>query len=117
MDKIIRLAFILLLSHFVASQDYEFQIEDGKIRGTTMKTRFGQNFLAFRGIRYAEAPVGDLRFQVNFSEKILEEILSKKKSFRNRCPKKPGTTHSMPLLMARFVLNRMAGISHNRKTV
>lgn len=81
MDQFIRMALILLLSHFVASQDSELQIEDGKIKGTTMKTRFGQNFLAFRGIPYAEAPIGDLRFQVNSSEKLLEEILSKKKFF------------------------------------
>lgn len=36
----------------------------GEIRGRTMTSRLGQSFLAFRGVRYAEAPVNELRFQV-----------------------------------------------------
>lgn len=36
----------------------------GQIRGRSMTSRLGQSFHAFRGIRYAEAPVDKLRFQV-----------------------------------------------------
>lgn len=35
----------------------------GKIRGTLLTSQAGRNFYAFRGIRYAKAPVGDLRFK------------------------------------------------------
>lgn len=35
----------------------------GTVDGIEMKTRFGSKFWAFRGIRYAEPPIGDLRFQ------------------------------------------------------
>lgn len=36
----------------------------GEIKGRSMTSRLGQSFLGFRGIRYAEAPVNELRFQV-----------------------------------------------------
>lgn len=36
----------------------------GQIRGRVLKSRLGNPFLAFRGIRYAEAPIDSLRFQV-----------------------------------------------------
>nr|QLI62115.1 carboxylesterase 3 [Streltzoviella insularis] len=35
----------------------------GTIRGSWMETRKGRRFQAYRGIRYAEPPVGELRFQ------------------------------------------------------
>uniref|UniRef100_A0A023EWG4 Carboxylic ester hydrolase n=1 Tax=Aedes albopictus TaxID=7160 RepID=A0A023EWG4_AEDAL len=35
----------------------------GSIRGTILESRLGRKFYAFRGIRYANAPVGQLRFQ------------------------------------------------------
>ncbi|XP_054081120.1 juvenile hormone esterase [Zeugodacus cucurbitae] len=35
----------------------------GKILGTTLKSRLGADFYAFRGIRYAQSPEGELRFQ------------------------------------------------------
>lgn len=36
----------------------------GSILGTIQTSRNGNDFYSFRGIRYAEAPVGDLRFKV-----------------------------------------------------
>ncbi|XP_075152889.1 juvenile hormone esterase [Haematobia irritans] len=35
----------------------------GKIRGTLLTSQRGRNFYAFRGIRYAKPPVGELRFK------------------------------------------------------
>ncbi|XP_059617683.1 juvenile hormone esterase [Phlebotomus argentipes] len=35
----------------------------GDIRGVTLKSRLGESFSAFRGIRYANPPTGQLRFQ------------------------------------------------------
>lgn len=37
----------------------------GKIKGSNMVSHHGKPFYAFRGIRYAQPPVGELRFKVN----------------------------------------------------
>lgn len=37
----------------------------GQIQGTILASRLGKQIYSFRGIRYAKAPIGDLRFQVN----------------------------------------------------
>lgn len=36
----------------------------GEIEGAVLRTRLGKPIYAFRGIRYAKAPVLDLRFKV-----------------------------------------------------
>lgn len=41
------------------------QAKDGQIKGNILTSRLGEKFIAFRGIRYAEAPVGSLRFKVS----------------------------------------------------
>lgn len=51
----------------VVSEESDFPIVNtnlGQIRGRVLESRLGKPFLAFRGIRYAEAPIDDLRFQV-----------------------------------------------------
>ena len=51
----------------VVSEESYFPIVNinlGEIRGRVLESRLGKPFLAFRGIRYAEAPIDDLRFQV-----------------------------------------------------
>lgn len=42
----------------------------GAVTGTTMTTRLGKQFDAFRGIPYAQPPVGPLRFKVKPSKWI-----------------------------------------------
>lgn len=37
----------------------------GHVRGSVLRSRLGELFYAFRGIRYAKPPVGDLRFKVS----------------------------------------------------
>lgn len=37
----------------------------GRIRGTKQVSRIGKSFYQFRGIPYAEPPLGDLRFEVS----------------------------------------------------
>lgn len=37
----------------------------GKIKGSNMLSHHGKPFFAFRGIRYAQPPVGELRFNVS----------------------------------------------------
>ncbi|XP_055917775.1 venom carboxylesterase-6-like [Eupeodes corollae] len=41
----------------------EVSTSSGTIRGTVLKSRLGDEFYAFRGIRYAKSPVGELRFK------------------------------------------------------
>lgn len=36
----------------------------GKIRGSFMQSRLGKQIYSYRGIKYAEPPIGELRFQV-----------------------------------------------------
>ncbi|XP_013194783.2 juvenile hormone esterase [Amyelois transitella] len=47
----------------VSSEDPITMTPSGTIRGSWMRTRRGRQFQAYRGIRYAEPPVGELRFQ------------------------------------------------------
>uniref|UniRef100_A0A1A9WY03 Carboxylic ester hydrolase n=1 Tax=Glossina brevipalpis TaxID=37001 RepID=A0A1A9WY03_9MUSC len=44
-------------------QTIQVDTDLGKIKGLQMTSRLGKNFWAFRGIRYAKAPIGELRFQ------------------------------------------------------
>jgi acetylcholinesterase len=45
-----------------------FETRLGKIQGTPMKSWRGKPFMSYRGIRYAEPPVGDLKFRVSFTK-------------------------------------------------
>ncbi|XP_012527268.2 esterase FE4 [Monomorium pharaonis] len=60
--------FVILLSIVVALADdgeqHEVAAPIGKIRGSTMTTRLGKKIYSFRGVRYAEPPTGQQRFQV-----------------------------------------------------
>lgn len=40
------------------------KVRQGMIRGCPMRARNGKEFMAFKGIRYANPPVGSLRFKV-----------------------------------------------------
>lgn len=37
----------------------------GRIRGSVLQSRLGERFYAFRGIRYAQPPIGKMRFKVS----------------------------------------------------
>lgn len=42
------------------------RIKNGTLQGSIMVTRKGREIEAFRGIPYAQPPIGELRFEVNF---------------------------------------------------
>ncbi|KAM8704478.1 hypothetical protein ACLKA7_008999 [Drosophila subpalustris] len=54
--------FSLLLT-FTAVLSVDVDLELGRVRGVDLTSRLGVSFHAFRGIRYAEPPLGDLRFR------------------------------------------------------
>lgn len=64
----------VLLIVFLGGDSESDNIEDetivltslGAINGSIFATRLDKKFIGFRGIRYAEPPVGDLRFRVRF---------------------------------------------------
>lgn len=60
----------------------------GKIRGQYVRTSSGEFLYSFRGIRYAQSPINELRFAVNLS--ILNEnqwtiIFKKSLIFSHQC--------------------------------
>ncbi|XP_011164602.1 esterase FE4 [Solenopsis invicta] len=64
-----RLFFILLSTVVVLADDFageqhEVTAPIGRIRGTIMISRLGKKIYSFRGVRYAEPPTGQQRFQV-----------------------------------------------------
>ncbi|XP_068155284.1 juvenile hormone esterase [Drosophila tropicalis] len=60
MNKIFFLCAVVFNLSLVFS--IEIDTELGRIRGTNLTSRLGLGFHAFRGIRYAEPPLGPLRF-------------------------------------------------------
>lgn len=51
-----------------AEDEDEVSTPLGKIRGSFMQTRLGERIYSFRGIRYAEPPIGENRFQVKIKK-------------------------------------------------
>ncbi|XP_046396629.1 juvenile hormone esterase-like [Ischnura elegans] len=49
--------------HYAAAQDPTVRTLLGSVRGTTMTSRSGRTIYSFLGMRYAEPPVGELRFK------------------------------------------------------
>lgn len=46
-------------------------IRNGTLEGSIMMSRKGREFEAFRGIPYAQKPIGELRFEVRFSSILI----------------------------------------------
>ncbi|KAL5242170.1 hypothetical protein ACI65C_009580 [Semiaphis heraclei] len=53
----------ILLFGFVFGASEVLELNQGKLTGSSMKTRNGREFKAFQGIPYAKSPTGDLRFK------------------------------------------------------
>nr|AJP62557.1 carboxylesterase [Oxya chinensis] len=53
----------LVLANPIVGQDVLVTVEQGVLRGSAETNVFGTAFTAFRGVPYAEAPIGELRFQ------------------------------------------------------
>lgn len=64
------LSTLMLISGFICGIENTLELNQGKIKGSYLKSRNGRVFEAFQGIPYAKPPVGDLRFKVNFTLKL-----------------------------------------------
>jgi len=53
-----------LIFGFVFGADEVLQLDQGKLTGSSLRSRNGREFKAFQGIPYAKSPIGDLRFKV-----------------------------------------------------
>lgn len=60
-EVFLNIAIVLLFTKLVSSE--VLVLEDGMIEGVVLQSRLGTNFYAFRGIPFAEPPIGDLRFK------------------------------------------------------
>lgn len=58
------LIIVVLADDNFAGEQHEVTAPIGKIRGSTMTSRLGKKIYSFRGVRYAEPPTGQQRFQV-----------------------------------------------------
>ncbi|XP_022165706.1 esterase FE4-like [Myzus persicae] len=54
---------LTLLFGFVFGADDVLQLDQGKLTGSSLRSRNGREFKAFQGIPYAKSPTGDLRFK------------------------------------------------------
>ena len=66
------LSLCLMLQVRALSVEPMVRVRTGALRGSKMLSSADREFLAFRGIPYAQAPVGPLRFQVKTSRFLLK---------------------------------------------
>ncbi|XP_046994911.1 juvenile hormone esterase-like [Schistocerca americana] len=54
---------LLLLNCYAKAEDVLVTVQQGTLRGTTATGLYNTSYTAFRGIPYAQPPIGELRFQ------------------------------------------------------
>ncbi|XP_055377342.1 juvenile hormone esterase [Condylostylus longicornis] len=74
--------------------DIEIVTALGKVRGTYLTSQAGRNFYAFRGIRYAQPPIGFLRFKAPVAVEQWFDIFDATKD-GPMCPQDGTTTDDM----------------------
>lgn len=70
---VIFLSIVIVFADDNLASDYEVTAPIGRIRGSTMTSRLGKKIYSFRGVRYAEPPTGQQRFQVKHQISQLDE--------------------------------------------
>ena len=68
-----KVLILCILISFVLGEDVVLKIQKGNVRGKRLDGDMGTYYYAFRGIKYAQAPVEKLRFKVC---KILQRCFS-----------------------------------------
>jgi hypothetical protein len=59
------LGLVLLASVAALAEDISVKMDKGTVKGIRVDHDMGQYYYSFRGVRYAQAPTGKLRFKVN----------------------------------------------------
>ena len=59
------LVFLSLAITLALAEEISVKTDKGSVKGVRVDHDFGQYYYSFRGLRYAQAPVGKLRFKVN----------------------------------------------------
>lgn len=62
------------------------QVQQGQLRGIYDTNVNGKSFIAFKGVPYATAPVGELRFKVNYKYPTVQSLqyLTKLNQLKNQ---------------------------------
>ncbi|XP_015597183.1 esterase E4 [Cephus cinctus] len=69
-------AIVAMAGNVKGDEDPEVTAPIGKIRGSHMTSRLGKKIYAFRGVRYAEPPVGQQRFQQAIAAKPWSDVFN-----------------------------------------
>lgn len=92
---------LLAIVQISVLQNIEINTPLGKIQGSRLISRLGKTIYSFRGIRYAQAPINELRFQVRSFFVIILYI----KEISRQLPLEIGVESTMQLLTLQLVLN------------
>ena len=71
---------ICLLASLALAEDIVLKTQKGNVRGKRVDAEMGAYYYSFRGIRYAQAPTGKLRFKVR-SKWLYWRVMSSKVYF------------------------------------
>lgn len=64
--------YVVAFNDPVGARNAIVSLPIGKIRGSSMRSSSGREFLAFRGIPYAKPPIAERRFQVSIRSVLCE---------------------------------------------
>ena len=70
MKAVLALALGCLAISATIAEEITVKTNKGAVKGVRIDHDFGQYYYSFRGIRYAQAPVGKLRFKVIFQIRL-----------------------------------------------
>ena len=77
MKAVLALALGCLAISATIAEEITVKTNKGAVKGVRIDHDFGQYYYSFRGIRYAQAPVGKLRFKVIFQIRLENQTFVK----------------------------------------